>query len=358
MNNPRTHSARRQKATPLLLLVATLLVLPAVNPSNPLSIQILIWGLLAISYNLLLGYTGLLSFGHAIFFGVGAYASGLYLKHAQGGVSAGVGVGIAAAAVTSVVVGWFCLRRRGVYFAMLTLAFGQMVYFMAYQLDHITGGDDGLQGVPTPGLDVPGLSEPFSIISILHPYHFYFFCLALVIAVLAANELLVRSPFGRALQAIRESEDRSLAVGYDTMKVQWLAFVFSGAIAGLAGALNTLNLGFASIDSLSLETSGIVLVMTILGGKGVLVGPFLGAGVVLALQDLLSAYTDSWQLALGAIFVAMVVLVPSGIAGGLVSLGSAWMRRRPRRGNEEDGARGHPGGDVEVAAQPDMVKPS
>lgn len=324
-------AGRRHKATSLLLLVAALLVLPAVNPSNPLSIQILIWGLLAISYNLLLGYTGLLSFGHAIFFGVGAYSSGLYLKHVQGGVWAGLAVGIAGAMAVAAVVGWFCLRRRGVYFGMLTLAFGQMVYFIAYQLDHVTGGDDGLQGVPTPGLSIPGMLEPLSLVSIRHPHQFYFFCLALVVAVLAMNELLVRSPFGRALQAIRESEERSLAVGYDTMRVQWLAFVISGAIAGLAGSLNTLNLGFASIDSLSLETSGMVLIMTILGGKGVLVGPFLGAGVVLGLQDLLSAYTDSWQLVLGAVFVAVVVLVPSGIAGGLGNLGTSWMRRRRRR---------------------------
>lgn len=348
---------RRQKATSLLLLVGALLVMPFVNPSHPLSIQILIWGLLAISYNLLLGFTGLLSFGHAIFFGMGAYASGLYLKHAHGGVTAGLAAGVAVAAVTAIVVGWFCLRRRGVYFGMLTLAFGQMFYFMAYQLDHVTGGDDGLQGVPTPGLDVPGLAEPLSIVSIRDPYSFYFFCLALVILVLVANEVLVRSPFGRALQAIRESEDRSLAVGYDTMKVQWLAFVFSGAIAGLAGSLATLNLGFASIDALSLETSGMVLMMTILGGKGVLVGPFLGAGVVLGLQDLLSAYTDSWQLALGAIFVAVVVLMPSGIAGGLVNLGHAWLRRRRPQKKEPEAPSAAPAAAVEVAVH-DMVKPS
>jgi branched-chain amino acid transport system permease protein len=320
---------QRMRSSSLPLVVAVLLVLPFVNPSKPLSIQILIWGALAMSYNLLLGYTGLLSFGHAIFFGMGAYSSGLYLKHAHGGLWAGIAVGMIAALVVAVVVGWFCLRRRGVYFGMLTLAFGQMVYFIAYQLDKITGGDDGLQGVPTPGLSLPGLSRSLELLSLRFPYRFYFLCLAVVVAILIFNEVLVRSPFGRALQAIRESEERSLAVGYNTNAVQWLAFVMSGAIAGVAGALNTLNLGFASIDSLSLETSGMVLMMTILGGKGVLFGPFIGAAVVLVLQDVLSAHTDSWELALGIIFVTMVLLAPAGIAGSLSRLRLPW-RRAPK----------------------------
>jgi branched-chain amino acid transport system permease protein len=308
--------------------VVALVVLPFVSPSKPLAIQILIWGTLAISYNLLLGYTGLLSFGHATFFGVGAYASGLFLKHTHGGLWTGLAVGMLAATVVAIAVGWFCLRRRGVYFGMLTLAFGQMFYFFAYQADRFTGGDDGLQGVPTPGLWVPGLGEPIALVSLRYPYRFYFVCLAVVLVVLLFNELVVRSPFGRALQAIRESEERSLAVGYATTAVQWLAFVISGALAGVAGALNTLNLGFASIDSLSLETSGMVLIMTILGGKGYLLGPFVGAAAVLVLQDLLSAYTDSWQLALGAIFVGVVLLAPNGITGTFAHLASSWTRRR------------------------------
>ncbi len=316
------------RSSSLPLVVAALVLMPFVNPSKPLSIQILIWGTLAISYNLLLGYTGLLSFGHAIFFGVGAYATGLVLKHGHAGLWSGLAAGMLAAAVAAVGVGWFCLRRRGVYFGMLTLAFGQMFYFVAYQADRWTGGDDGLQGVPTPGLAVPGLHAPIALVSLRYPYRFYFVCLAVVVAILLFNELVVRSPFGRALQAIRESEERSLAVGYDTTAVQWLAFVMSGAIAGVAGALNTLNLGFASIDSLSLETSGMVLIMTILGGKGYLFGPFVGAAVVLVLQDVLSAYTDSWQLALGAIFVAVVLLAPTGITGTLAHLASSAIRRR------------------------------
>ncbi len=333
------------KKASLLLLFAALAVLPLVNPSKALSIQILIWGLLAISYNLLLGYTGLLSFGHAIFFGLGCYGSGLYLKHLHGGLWGGLLAGVLLAVAGANVIGWFSLRRRGVYFGMLTLAFGQMVYFLAFQLDAITGGDDGLQGVPTPPLAVPGL-RAISLVSIRHPYTFYFFCLALVVAVLLFEELLVRSPFGRALQAIRESEERSLAVGYDTKKVQWLAFVIAGGIAGLAGGLNTLNLGFASIDSLSLETSGTVLVMTILGGKGMLVGPFVGAGLVLALQDLLSAYTDSWQLVVGAVFVAVVLALPAGIVGGLADLAARLSGRRPPRARPL------------VASTTDAVKPS
>ncbi len=326
MNRASAFPSARSSSLPLV--VAALVLMPFVNPSKPLSIQILIWGTLAISYNLLLGYTGLLSFGHAIFFGVGAYATGIFLKSGHGGLWSGIGVGMVAAAVTAVSVGWFCLRRRGVYFGMLTLAFGQMFFFAAYQADRFTGGDDGLQGVPTPGLAIPGLQDPISLVSLRYPYRFYFVCLVVVIAILLANELVVRSPFGRALQAIRESEERSLAVGYNTNAVQWLAFVMSGAIAGVAGALNTMNLGFASIDSLSLETSGMVLIMTILGGKGYLLGPFVGAAMVLVLQDVLSAYTDSWQLALGAIFVLVVLLAPTGMTGALAHIASSWARRR------------------------------
>lgn len=316
------------KLPSLIILIALLILLPFVNPSKTLSNQILIWGLFAISYNLLLGYTGLLSFGHAMFFGLGSYATGHYLIHLDNGLWGGLLAGILCGAVGAVVIGWFCLRRRGVYFAMLTLAFGQMLYFLGFKLDFITGGDDGLQGVPTPSLVIPWVKK-ISLVSIQHPYNFYFFCLALVIAVLLLKEVLVRSPFGKGLQAIRESEERSLALGYDTMSVQWLAFVLSGALAGLAGAMNTLYLGFVPLDSLALATSGTVLIMTILGGKGLLIGPFVGAGLFLGLQDLLSAYTDSWQLVVGAIFVIVVILLPSGIAGGLAEYMSIFFSRKP-----------------------------
>lgn len=326
-----------------LLVLLGLLLLPVLNPSKTLSIQILIWGLLAVSYNLLLGYTGLLSFGHAIFFGVGAYTSGLYLKQAQGGLWTGLLAGVLAAAVVANVVGWLCLRRRGVYFAMLTLAFGQMFYFLAFELDRWTGGDDGLQGVPTPKLVLPAL-DPVALVSILHPYRFYFLCLTLVAVVLLFIQVVVRSPFGRALQAIRESEERSRAVGYNTMAVQLLAFVQAGAIAGLAGGLNTLYLGFAAPDTLSLETSGLILIMTVLGGKGTLLGPFVGAGLVLGMQDLLSAYTDSWQLVVGAVFAAVVLLLPQGICGGIFGLVAR--------------ISGRPGRAVASVAEPAPVKPS
>ncbi len=307
------------KLSSLLTLLAVLVILPFINPSKTLSIQILIWGLLAVSYNLLLGYTGLLSFGHSVFFGLGSYAAGLYLKEAGSGLWGGLAAGIVVAALGAAVVGWFCLRRRGVYFAMLTLAFCQMAYFLGFQLDFITGGDDGLQGVPTPDLVIPGLGS-IPLLSIRHPENFYFFCLALVAVSLFLQELLVRSPFGRGLQAIRESEERSRAVGYDSGGLQWLAFVFSGGLAGLAGTMNTLYLGFVPLESLSLATSGTILMMTILGGKGVLVGPFIGAGLFLALQDYLAVYTESWPLIVGAIFVGFVLALPSGLGGGLGSL--------------------------------------
>lgn len=315
---------------PLARLAAVLLVLPLINPSKTLSIQILIWGLFAVSYNLLLGYTGLLSFGHATFFGIGSYAAGLFLKHVAPSALVSLVLGLLVAALAAFVVGWFCLRRRGVYFAMLTLAFGQMVYFVGFQWTGLTGGDDGLRGIPTPPVGLPGVAA-LPITSVQHPYAFYYFALAVVLLALAAQARLMNAPFGHALQAIRESEERARAVGYDTTRVQLVAYVFAGAFAGLAGALNALYLGFVPLESLSLYTGGAVLMMTVLGGKGTLIGPFLGAAVYWTLEDFLSRVIDSWPLVVGAIFVACVLLLPRGLGGSLAWIARA-RRPRPRDG--------------------------
>lgn len=292
---------------PLPLLLVILAILPFVNPSQTLSIQILIWGLFAVSYNLLLGYTGLLSFNHATYFGIGSFTAGLLLKHWVPSTPLALLAGVVTGALSAAVVGWFCLRRRGVYFSMLTLAFGQLVYFALFQLDTITGGDDGLRGVPTPsvfGINLTPIQNPLS---------FYYFCYIVLALALVVQNVIVRSPFGRALEAIRESEERARAVGYNTNAVQLLCLVFAGAFAGLAGALNALYLGYVPIASLGSTTSGPVLMMTVLGGKGSFMGPFLGAAVYRAMEDYFAGLTENWPLLVGGIFVLCVLLLPQGL---------------------------------------------
>lgn len=309
------------RRVPILALIGALALLPFVIPSKTMAIQILIWGLFAVSYNTLLGYTGLLSFGHAIFFGLGSYATGLMLaKVAPDMLWGALALSVAVPALAAVPVGWLSLRRRGVYFSMLTLAFGQMIYFLGFQWASLTGGDDGLRGVHTPPVRLAGMEIP--IVSVKHPYAFYYFTLVFVVLSVLALSRMVESPFGRALQAIRESEERAKAVGYDTNRVTLLAFIFAGAAAGLAGGLNALYLGFVPLESLAQTTGGIVLMMTVMGGKGNFVGPFVGSAIYWFMEDTLARLTESWPLVLGAIFVLVVIFLPKGVTGSI-----QWTRR-------------------------------
>lgn len=297
-------------------LALVFLVLPWIIPEKTLVTEILTFGLFAVSFNILLGYTGLLSFGHSTFLGLGSYAAALFLVR-TGIVNLWLALlfGIAVPAVAAVVIGWFCLKRRLVYFAMLTLAFNQMVYFIVFQWREFTGGDDGLRGIPIPPFALPGISLPID--SIHHPFHFYYFVYFVVVVCLIAIQRIVQSPFGRALQAIRESEERAQAIGYDTNRLQHLSFVFAGIFGGTAGALNAFFYGFVGLETLSWLTAGIAVLMTILGGRGTFVGPFLGAAVYLLIQEYSSKVTQNWPLILGGIFVLIVLFLPQGLWGTL-----------------------------------------
>jgi branched-chain amino acid transport system permease protein len=304
---------------PLLILSVALALFPVVMPYRALATRILIFGLFSLGYNLLLGYTGLLSFGHALYFGLGAYATALTLIHWHLGLWQGLACGIVAGALAALLFGWFCLWRRGLYFAMLTLAFAQMVYFIFFKLSWLTGGDDGLRGVPTPPLVIPGLPA-VNISSTLHPLRFYYFTMALVLIAVLILWRLVHSPFGKVLEAIRESEERAKACGYNTTMVKHLSFLISGTYAALAGGLSALFLGFVALEDLFWTTSGSVVIMTLLGGVGTFFGPLVGAGVVLFLEDYTSRLTESWPLVVGAIFVLCVLFFRRGIWGSLVPL--------------------------------------
>jgi branched-chain amino acid transport system permease protein len=218
------------------------------------------------------------------------------------------------AGVGGVVVGFFCLRRRGIYFAMLSLAFAQLLYFIAFHLADVTGGDDGLRGIQVPALSLPGMS-----LSLESSLGFYYFALALVTLALLALKRILDSPFGAVLQAIRENSDRAVACGYDIRKIKLLSFVFSALFCGLAGGLDALRLAVVPVESLYWTTSGQVVVMTLLGGAGTFFGPFVGAATFLVLEDRLSVFTESWPLFIGLIFMAFVLFLPKGIWGTLLA---------------------------------------
>ncbi len=299
---------------PILSFFAFFLIFPFVMPYRALATQVLIYGLYALGFNLLYGYTGLLSFGHAAYFGLGAYGTGVAL--AKLGVASlweGLAIGLLTAGAGAAIVGFLCLRRRGIYFALLTLAFAQLLYFIGFHLADVTGGDDGLRGIPSLPLRLPGLT-----ISLNSPLALYYFCLALVGLAVAGLKRILESPFGAVLQAIRENTDRASACGYDVNRVKHLSFVFSGLFAGLAGSLSAVYLRIVPIENLYWTTSGQAVIMTLLGGAGTFFGPFVGAAVFLVLEDILSVFTESWPLIIGAIFMGFVLFLPKGIWGTLV----------------------------------------
>jgi branched-chain amino acid transport system permease protein len=306
---------RAVAARPVLTFALVFAIFPFVVPYKALATQVLIYGLFALGFNLLYGYTGLLSFGHAAYWGLGAYGTGIALAKLKiaslWGALAG---GLLLAGVGGVVVGFFCLRRRGIYFAMLSLAFAQLLYFIAFHLADVTGGDDGLRGIQVPALSLPGVS-----LSLESSLAFYYFALALVTLALLTLKRILDSPFGAVLQAIRENSDRAVACGYDIRKIKLLSFVFSALFCGLAGGLDALRLAVVPVESLYWTTSGQVVIMTLLGGAGTFFGPFVGAATFLVLEDRLSVFTESWPLFIGLIFMAFVLFLPKGIWGTLLA---------------------------------------
>ncbi len=297
---------RSRVAAPLAALAVAPWLLPAFVVTS--LTEVLILGLFAMSLDLLVGYTGLDSFGHAAAYGLGAYGASLLLLHA--GLSLPVAV-LAAAALTALVavpMGWICTRATGVSFAMLTLAFAQLLYAIAYRWQSVTGGSDGLAGVPrTPG--------PFGITWFTSRAGFYYLVAACLVLAFAFCRSFVASPVGTTLLAIRENEMKADALGYNPRAYKIAVFVVAAFFGGLAGALYAPFAGFASPDLFFWILSGQVLVMVIVGGAGSLVGPVLGAAVFLLLENYLSTLTNSWALILGSLFIAFVIFVPEGLWG-------------------------------------------
>lgn len=276
----------------------------------------LCFAIFACAFNLLLGYTGLLSFGHAAYLGAAAYGTGWLIKSAGWSPELGVLAGTLFAAAIGLVVGLIAIRRQGIYFAMITLAMAQMVYFVWLQAP-FTGGEDGLQGVPRGKL--------FGLIDLANDTLLYFIVLAVFVAVFLFIVRVVHSPFGQVLKAIRENEPRAVSLGYDVDKYKLLAFVLSTALAGLAGSLKTVVLGFATLSDAHWSLSGEVVLMTLLGGMGTFAGPVIGAFTIIGLQNFLADRVGSWvTVIIGAIFVVCVVAFRRGFVGELL----AWRKRR------------------------------
>ena len=307
----------------LLLALATApLWLVRVGLYQYLALEIMIWMLFALGYNLLLGSAGLPSFGHGAFFGIGAYAFGLLQLRAWPNLWFDLAGAACVAAVFGALVAAFISHRRGIYYALLTIAFGQVVWFVAIKWHTVTGGEDGL-------LNIRRLPADFGIVAIdLNGNQaLYYFALGIFAVVVVALWRLVHSPFGRILTAIKQNETRAAFVGYNVWLYKWIAFTLSAAVAGLAGALFAMAQQSAYPNVMSLHSSGFVVMMVLIGGGLVSFwGPVLGALFFILARDLLGAYTETWLLWYGLLFMAMVLWQPEGIAGLWQSL-----RRRARR---------------------------
>jgi len=313
------------------LLLLGLVAAPFLGAYPVFVMKLMCFALFASAFNLLLGYTGLLSFGHAAFLGGAAYVAGYTVKAWGFTPEIGMLLGTLVGALLGLVFGWLAIRRQGIYFSMITLALAQMLFFGALQAP-FTGGEDGLQGVPRGKL--------FGVIDLSSDLVMYYVALAVVALAFLLIVRTIHSPFGQVLKAIKENEPRAISLGYDVNRFKLLAFVISAALTGLAGSLKTVVLGFATLSDVHWTTSGHVILMTLMGGLGTLSGPIVGSAVVVALEnkigdfgsflarttglDWFSTLGESVTIVTGLIFVLCVLLFRKGIMGELI----AWLDRR------------------------------
>jgi branched-chain amino acid transport system permease protein len=298
-----------------VLLVLLPVLLPAAGLNISLGTTVILFALAASSVNVLLGFTGLMAFGNAAFFGVGAYGSALFIADVNANLVLGLLVGAACATVAAVLIAPFLIRRRGIYFSLLTIAFGQVFYFIAYRWSNVTGGEDGFSMTKPP---VFGGSTP-----VLNGASYYYFCLAIFAVLLFALWRLMRSPFGLTLQGIAQNEARVRYLGINSDRFIFVALVLSGFVAGVGGALYSVSIAFSYPLLMDWHQSGDFVMMVILGGVGTIWGPVLGAGIYAIAQNVLSSFTPAWQIVIGGMFIVCVLAFPKGLLG----LGAARRRR-------------------------------
>ena len=293
----------------LAVIVALCAAAPLASPFTlTLLTEALIFGLFAMSLDLMVGYTRLYSFGHAAAYGLGAYATALMLLHFQLPLPLGILSGVALSVVVAVPIAWVCTKSTGVSFAMLTLAFAQLGYAMLYRFKDVTGGSDGIGGIPRP----PG---PFGLAVFQGKLGYFYLVVGCLVGSYLLCRLLVTSPFGAVLAGIRENENKMRALGYNTRAYKWAVVVFAYGFGSLAGALYTPFAGFVAPELFFWLVSGRVLIMVIVGGAGTLIGPIIGGAFFLILEHQLSEVTEFWPLIFGAVFIAFVMLAPEGIWG-------------------------------------------
>lgn len=294
-----------------LLLLAMPYWLPAVGGYPELGTRVVILGLAAMSLNFLLGYTGVLSFGHAAYFGLGAYGAAMTIRYLVPSTGIGILVGILIGTIAAAIIGPLIIRLRGVYFAMVTIAFGQVFFFIAIRWNSVTGGDDGLTGWTR----VP-LHFGFTTIDIQNnPLAFYYLVLVLFAVAAGIMAWMLRSPFGRTLIAIRENERRARFLGIPVDQHIWMSWVISCCFVSLAGALYALLNNFVDPRALYWTQSGDFVIMAVLGGMRSFWGPLIGAAIYVVLQDYLSSQTENWQSFIGLFFVLVVLFFPRGVLG-------------------------------------------
>jgi branched-chain amino acid transport system permease protein len=294
-----------------LLLLALPYWLNWAGGYTSLGSRVLVLGLAAMSLNFLLGFTGVLSFGHAAYFGLGVYGVGLTIKYLVPSTLVGMAVGVITGAIAAALIGLLIVRLRGIYFAMVTIAFGQVFYFIAYRWNSVTGGDDGLSGWHRMPIDLG-----FATVDILGNdkalYYLVLVSFAVAVAIMAA---LLRSPFGRTLLAIRENERRARFLGIPVDRHIWLSWVISCLFVSLAGTLYALLNNFADPHDLRWDQSGDFVIMAVLGGMRAFWGPLIGAAIFVVLQDYVSSMTANWMSFIGLFFVLVVLFFPRGVLG-------------------------------------------
>jgi len=318
----RSQSAGREAA--IMAAVAVVLIalpwfLPLIGGYKELATRIVLWAIFALGFDILLGLTGFLSFGHAAFWGGSAYIAGFILLHVSSSIVPALVIAVVVTTAVSMLLGYLTLRRHGIYFAVLTLAFAEMFYYLALApLQNWTGGDNGLTGIPTPHLfGIPMQGENvYGLVAI-------FAFLGVYIA-----RRLARSPYGLILRAVKSNETRLSFTGVDVWRYKMMAFVISANYAAVAGALTAIYETYVPTESLHWTTSGEVVMMSVIGGVGTLFGPMVGAAIVLFLENVLSASTEQWLLIQGLIFIGFVIFLPGGIVDGIARLWRLAMHRR------------------------------
>jgi branched-chain amino acid transport system permease protein len=326
MRRYHVHPHRRWLGATLILLL--LVSLPPLLSSYLLTLltQVLIYAILAMSLDLLLGYTGLASLGHAAYFGIGAYSVGVLTTQHGANFWVVLAAGLILAMAVAGIFGLVALRATGVYFLMITLALGMVAWGLAHRWVSMTQGDNGISGIPRPELGLPW--------SLARPIPFYYFALGGFLLAFWLLGIIVHSPFGQSLVGIRESESRMRTLGYHVWLHKYIGFVIAGTFGGFSGVLWAYYNGFVSPGDVELATSVEVLLMVALGGRGTLLGPAVGAGVIVLLKNLVSVYTQRWLLILGAVYVLTIMYAPEGIVGAVKqvlkrgALVPLWMKAR------------------------------